>query len=367
MNALVPITTESLFKPCCASRGPIPAKLMIVGEAPGENEEREGIPFVGATGQQLELMFEHVGIPFSSLYMTNVLRTRPPFNNLDFFKVKKETLPHDYALPPLAGGYLHPDLSCEITRLHQELRDVRPNLILAAGATAAWAILGIPYIQKIRGVIHTSPFGKVLPIIHPAVIFKDWSTRAIIIMDLFKAKVEMEFPEVRRIRRRVLIDPTLQEVVVWLRGAHNASHLGVRVAADSETKGGTITCLGFAKSPYEALVVPFFDARNIHPKPDGRIGSYWTRRDETIVRQEIGRVLAAPHIAKITQNGLYDIQYLLAEGYPLCNMSEDTMILHHALYPEMPKSLDFLGSIYANEMAWKLLRPRGEEALKRED
>lgn len=358
---------ENFFAPCTTSRGPSNARLMIVGEAPGENEEREGLPFVGASGQWLDSALTHVGIDPGAVYLTNVLRTRPPFNNLDFFKVKKESLPHGYSLPALAGGYLHPSLICEVARLREELANVRPNLIIAAGATAAWATLSIPNIKRIRGVIHDSPYGKVLPIIHPAVIFKDGSVRAIILMDLFKAKVEMEFPEIRRPQRRVLIDPTLEDVVKWLRGTHNASHLSVRVAADSETRGGSITCLGFARDKTEAIVIPFFDARVTHPKPGGTIGSYWTKRDEIIVRQEVNRILGASHICKITQNGLYDIQYLLAEGYKLCNMAEDTMILHHALYPELPKSLDFLGSIYANEMAWKLLRPRGEEVLKRED
>lgn len=364
---LLPVPYESLFRPCESATGPRNAKIVIVGEAPGETEEREGKPFVGATGQQLDLMLEHVGIPTESVYKTNVLHTRPPYNNLDFFKVKKENLPHGYKLAPMQGGYLHPDLIPEIERLHAELRAIRPNLIIAAGATAAWAILSIPRIQAIRGVVHSSPFGKVLPTIHPAVMFKDWSVRAVILMDLYKARREAEFPEVRRVERRILIEPTLQECVTWLRGCHNLSSISVKVGADSETKNGTITCLGFSKSPHEALVVPFYDARVIHPKPGGAIGSYWTKVDERIVRQECGRILAAPHITKIMQNGLYDIQYLMSERFPLCNVSEDTMILHHALYPEMQKSLGFLGSIYGNETAWKTYRTKGEEALKRED
>src|SRR5262249_40304478 len=122
----------------------------------------------------------------------------------------------------------------------------------------------------------------------------------------------------------------------------------------------TITHLGLAYSATEILVIPFFDRRC-------KGGSYWSPADEVQVRLLISGVTKSPHIRKITQNGIYDIQYLMKEGYPLCNFSEDTMLQQHAMYPEMPKSLAFLGSIHTNESAWKRLRPRGKEAVKRED
>jgi uracil-DNA glycosylase len=349
----------TLFNPCIKAVGPKDAKIVLVGEAPGEQEERVGIPFIGWSGQELNRLLLQAGLNRADLYLTNVLFTRPPENKLETFCVKKEQLPPGYSLSALSPGkYLHPDFLPELDRLWGELRNVRPNLVIAAGATAAWAVLGLNGITRLRGTLHQSRLGKVLPIFHPAVLARDWTVRPIIVADLCKAFIEQDFPEIRRPERYVLIDPTIEEVEEWCAAALSAK----LIACDIETRSGSITCLGLASSPSDAIVVPFFDARKLTSDPKLGLypGSYWTSRGEVRARRAIQSVLGSP-IPKLFQNGLYDVQYLLREGFKLRAVAEDTMIQHHALYPEMPKSLGFLGSIYTNESAWKLLRPRGEE------
>ena len=358
----------TLFNPCIRAVGPKDAKLVVVGEAPGDQEERVGVPFIGWSGQEFRRLFEQAGLDWGSTYFTNVLFTRPPENKMEKFCVSKGQLPNSYPMPALSPGkYLHPDLLPELERLWGELLSIRPNLIVAAGATATWATLKLNGINRLRGAIFDSHFGKVLPIFHPALLAKGpegWAVRPIIVADLMKAKVEMEFPEIRRPRREILIDPTIEEVEEWLPRALSARLL----ACDIETKGRSITCVGFASSRSSAIVIPFFDARKLHFDPEQGLypGSYWTRQGEHRVRRIVNTVLSSP-VPKLFQNGMFDVQHLLGEGYRLRNVAEDTMILHHALYPELKKDLGFLGSIYTNETAWKLLRPRGDEQLKRED
>ena len=60
----------------------------------------------------------------------------------------------------------------------------------------------------------------------------------------------------------------------------------------------------------------------------------------------------------LCQNGFHDV-YCLADVGVFVNWVADTMFDHHALYPELPKDLGFLGSVYTNEFSWKLMRPRG--------
>lgn len=346
----------SLYNPCIQALGPKNAKIVLIGEAPGEQEEMVGMPFIGASGQELDRLLTEVGLEKSKIYLTNVLFTRPPNNKLDAFCISKDDCPAGYSLPPLSNGkYLHPDLLPELQRLGQELRTIKPNIIIAAGGTPAWALLGTSKITLVRGTVAESPFGKVLPTYHPTFLFRDWSVRTILKADLMKAAVESEYPEIRRPVRYVLIDPTFDETIEFL----DRCLLAKQVTVDVETPIGSITHLGFGLSETEAIVIPFFSRRTSN-------GSYWARDEEILVRLKIGEVLASPRVHKITQNGMFDMQHLLKEGYKLCRMNEDTMLLQHALYPEMPKSLAFLGSIHTNESAWKKLRPRSK-VVKRED
>jgi hypothetical protein len=74
-------------------------------------------------------------------------------------------------------------------------------------------------------------------------------------------------------------------------------------------------------------------------------------------------------IPKTFQNGLYDLQYIWScWKCPTKNFEHDTMLLHHSLQPELPKSLGFMGSVYTDEISWKLLRALVDsETTKRED
>lgn len=349
--------------PCMKALGPSPAKIMVVGEAPGEQEERTGIPFIGSSGQELSDMLAEAGIDRNQCYLTNVLWTRPPDNKLEKFCVSAKELkalggyPSRYNMPSLSQGkYLHPEFIPEVERLESELSAVRPNVIIALGGTALWAITRLTGISKLRGTVQPSEWGKVLPTFHPAYIMRDWSARVICVADLLKAERESHFPEIRRPERYILIRPTLEEIDEWIEEASNWPVLSL----DVETKSKQITEFGAAYSESEAMSIPFlnYGAAN---------RSYWSFEDEMEVRRKIQRLLLLP-AKKLFQNGLYDLQYLLKEGYKICNVAEDTMLQHHALYPEKQKSLGFLGSIYTNESSWKLLRKRGgEDSFKRED
>lgn len=370
---------NSLFAPCIKSIGPADAKVVVIGEAPGADEERTGIPFVGSAGQEMDSLLTQAGFRRRDLLLTNVLFTRPFANKMENVTIKSKELRElkkaglKYDLKAVSQGrYLHPSLAPELDRLHSELAASPRNLIIALGNTALWSITGSFGISKLRGTIASCPFGKFIATYHPSAVLRDWSLRPITLVDLMKAFRESTFPEVRRPVRYVTINPTLEEVLAFCQDIldNPPRHLSI----DVETRGGHITCLGIATSPSEALVCPFFswDRRantsvaNASAVSLPRRGSFWTPKDETTVRLAINRVLKSP-IPKLFQNGLYDIQYLLREGYQLWNCLQDTMLQQHALYPELPKSLGFLGSVHTSEPAWKLMRPRGDEQLKRDD
>lgn len=323
-------------------------KIAIVGEAWGEQEERLRQPFVGGSGHELTLMLREAGIERANCFLTNVFNLRPkPTNDIGNLCQAERS----GAFPPLAKGkYLKPEYFPEVHRVVDEIRSIRPNLVILAGNTACWAFLLTTGISKIRGTVTFSNVlhgQKCLPVYHPAAVLREYELRPVTIMDFMKARRESEFPEIRRPERTVFIEPTIADLE-WFYVRHVIT--AHRIAFDIETLGEQITCIGFATSPQYAICIPFHD-----PRREGT--NYWASKDdERAAWAFVRKVLHGPQ-PKTAQNGLYDLYFLWKSyGLTVTNCEDDTMLLHHSLLPESEKSLGFLGSVYTNESSWKLMR-----------
>src|SRR5690349_20137474 len=136
--------------------GPLEPDLMIVAEAPGKNEDEQGQPLVGPTGQMVDDYLFKAGTHRSRVYLTNVIKYRPPRNDL-----KKLHL-------------IGVDLQQSIDELwEKEINVLHPKCIIAMGDLALNAITGYDGILNYRGSILTAKDGKtkVVPTIHPAALF----------------------------------------------------------------------------------------------------------------------------------------------------------------------------------------------------
>jgi len=335
-----------------------PNHIAIVGEAWGEQEEIEGRPFVGPTGRFLNYCLRVSGIKRDDCLVTNVFNLRPkPTNAVENLCGNKlQGIP---GKPELARGkYVLAKYKPELDRLYRELDTYKPNLILAFGATAAWAILGKGGIRKVRGATAVGYNGyKVLPTYHPTAILRQYSLYPVFMADLEKAVREAQFPEVRRPDRFIHIEPTYQDLLDFEREFIDPA---TALSIDIETAGNQITCIGFAPTVDRALVVPFYD----NTKPDH---CYWpTLEIECKVWRWVQRICMMKKAKVGGQNFNYDMKFLLMSyGIIVPEANFDIMLMHHALQPEMEKSLGFMGSIYTNELAWKFMRPK--HTVKKED
>lgn len=345
--------------------GPVPARVMIVGEAPGKDEDMLGVPFVGSSGQELRRMLKQAEIDPAACFMTNVFMDRPQDNDITKFCGNRASVGKDYPWPALSSGnYPEPTRAArELDRLSREIAEVRPDLILAVGNTPCWALIQRVGISKLRGSLFPCGLAghesiPVLPTYHPAAILRDWSLRVIAVADLVKGKRFLN-GEIRPRRRELWLEPTLEEVKSFF----DQWVYGVRpklLSFDIETARESITCIGFAPDTDRAITVPFFDPRK-------RDGNYWsTHADELAAWRMCVEVLQSD-IPKLGQNGLYDIQYCHRFGIRVNAYAHDTMIRHHALQPEMEKGLGFMASIYTDEAPWKVLRDRNRDNLKIDD
>ncbi len=333
---------------------------MIVGEAWGEQEELQRAPFVGPAGYLLTQMLQDAGIHRAECYLTNVFNLRPANNDLETLCGPKETAIPDYPAVAKKGNkqlFVRHEFLPELTRLYGEISTARPNIIIACGGTATWALLRQTGITKVRGTTVLSERGKVLPTYHPAAVLRDWSLRPVTVLDYKKAEREAHSPDLHRVRREIWLEPSLSDLDSFAERYISGCDI---LSIDIETSGDQITCIGFAPDKTHALVVPIFDLR----KPDN---SYWAPEEEVKVWRWI-RAQCASDIPKVFQNGLYDIPFLWRQyGIPCRKTLHDTMILHWAMQPESEKSLQFLASVYTNEAAWKMMKPRGRHTIKKED
>lgn len=342
--------------------------IALVGEAWGGEEARGfqqfGIPtpFVGPAGKELDRLLEDAGLHRRDCYVTNVLNLHPQENKLESLCLSKKEVGAGYRLPALKQGkYLAPKYLPELDRLKEELLRVRPNLVVALGNTACWALLRNSGITKLRGTVCEStlvPGLKVLPTYHPSAILHQYELRAVTVIDLIKAKRESGFPEINVFPREIHVAEDTYDL-------HEIEQIYCydqrETSLDIETLHHQISCIGFSHDITRAHVIPF-----IHLGRPG--GNYWDTAGKERLAWLTVKAICASNSAKIGQNGLFDLTHLWQTyGISIPKYSEDTMLLHHALQPELPKSLGFLGSVYCNERAWKNLRPKYSEKLKRDE
>lgn len=364
------------------------SKLFLLGEARGESEAKISSSFVGASGIELLRMLNEASVitftPADNEYLSryynsfdpqmiemiwnlhpevfrsNVFQLHPPGNKIETFCGGKEERLVGY--PALIRAkYVRAEYASELQRLGDELVDHNPNLVLCLGNSALWAMAGATGVSKLRGTTsvstHTVAGFKLLPTYHPAAVLRQWELRPVTVVDLMKAKREMEYPEIRRPKREIWIEPTLEDIDDFNQRYLQGSSC---VSVDIETAGNQITCIGFAPSREVAIVIPFRDSRV-------RSRSYWKDpRTEREAWDRIRDILEDVRIRKLFQNGLFDVAFLWRSvGIRVLGAAEDTMLLHHALQPESLKSLGFLGSCYCDEGAWKTMRKT--ETIKRDE
>jgi DNA polymerase len=146
--------TQTVF-----GEGPASARVLMVGEQPGDQEDRAGRPFVGPAGQVLDQALEAAGIDRSLVYVTNVVK---------HFKWTARGKRRIHERPD------REEISACLPWLGAEVGAVKPDVIVCLGATAAQALLGSGFrVTRQRGQMMTSTFGApIMATVHPSSILR---------------------------------------------------------------------------------------------------------------------------------------------------------------------------------------------------
>jgi len=309
------------------------AKIMFLGEAPGEDEDRRGLPFVGRAGKTFDKLLASANIDRHRCIITNVAREKPPGNNiLHYFQDKK-------------GFFPKPILVEWLALLREEILTYNPNIIVALGNTALWALTDERGIGKKRGTIGTTslvPGQKFLATYHPQKVNYDWTMSFTVALDLRKAAKHAEFPETPEENRNFIVKPTLSE---WEEYCNFLLERNLPFAVDIETsrRTGHITRIGFSHEPDFAMSLKILSGDTPN----------FPENDEIRVWDIISEVLEK--IPTIYHNATYDTGVLWHHHRIHCKTHMDTMIAGKNLWPEAPKSLAYYTSICLDYPEWKSL------------
>jgi uracil-DNA glycosylase family 4 len=324
-------------------RGPEWAKVMVVGEAPGNDEVKAGQPFVGKAGQLLQRFLMDAGVDPDEIYYTNICQIQPPGNQIVRFFDPDTGMPGSEIMQGLA-------------HLRDQIEIVNPNLIVALGNYPLWALTGkskwnkkkrdetkLPYgytgIGNWRGsIVKGSALAggrKVLATYHPAFILREgMAEHGFFLMDLRKIAVEKNYPEVREREVEHILDPHGPERMEVLERIMDEP--GKVVSADIEYVGKSLVCVGFTNDRSWSATI-----------------ATRSQTDLAFVR----RVLLEGGSGLCWQNAMFDAS-ILEWHYKMPVLARtvfDTMLCAHAASPELAKSLEVLASMYTypNQPYWK--------------
>lgn len=296
--------------------GPLDAKILFVGESPGESEEQQKQPFVGQSGQLLMECLGRAGVSRENVRLSNLCHYRPSGNKYESLIGTKE-------------------LKLGMDELRQHIIKHKPNLIVPLGAMPLKFFTEHNTITQWRGSILETFMGiKLIATYHPSAVLRDRTLLPIFQADIYRITSDGQYPERRLPERRFIIDPRgldLEEVVQQLESSREFS-----VDIESTRKGdvGTkhIICIGFSSTPSEGICI--------------------VNRQDAASHNAFERILSSP-AKKVMHFGTFDSTALEMNGYNTNNFTWDTLAAQHILNAEMPRGLDFLTSIYTREPYYK--------------
>lgn len=301
---------------CVMGDGDIHSEVMIIGEAPGGNEEYTGRVFSGRAGQVLDLHLREAGLPRNKVYVTNVVKCRPSDNH------KPSRL----------------DWEACAQYLQAEIEAIDPKYILLLGNTAMQAVVKKSGITKQRG-LRLKPKNplydgrEMTATIHPAYVLRN-PGQTTVFSDDIKRFVRLTRNEMREVHVKGIMVQTpvgLRKLRLLLQEAPD----GTVLSYDVETrfrpweKDWSIVCLGLTLDGRTSYVVPL-----CHPESP-------FRRNWKKVLAYLKPALEREGIKRVAQNGKFDNLQLAGAGVYL-EHSFDIMLAAHILDENRPKNLGYL-------------------------
>jgi uracil-DNA glycosylase family 4 len=316
------------------SEGPINASIAIVGEGPGESEVAKGRPFIGGSGRLLFDTLKQIKLDRTSIYTTNVVKRQISLSRYGNERnaVKRE------------------ELEKWIEMLHWELSKL-PNLktILIMGGYALYALLGEHKVTNWRGsVIQGAKFpgrrvGTYVVTINPAFAMRELKLEPVFALDIRNKLASVIDGTYKPYKIDTLINPTFKQAMNAIQDIKLAKK---PTTLDVESIAGETACIGFANDPHHSVCINWRDHKR----------NRYTLQEEAdllYAMQDLCDSHRANEVPLIGQNAQFDTYHLRLKDWLSVSFSDDTLLQHHTLYPQLPHNLGFITSQYTTHPYYK--------------
>lgn len=346
------------------SEGDPDSPICFIGEAPSFMEMRDNRPFVGPAGNLFDRCLHAAQIIRANSYITNVFEVEVKKVEKRLKKAKaaegdplaKEQegtiLSKDgqYVLWRASSGFTEAGL--EFSKgARERLSRVKANVIVPLGATALNLCLGEQKprpVTKWRGSIlcggNSGPCArrKIVGTIHPSASLRGtYEWRYLIISDLQRAKEESLSPEINLPQRRIIINPTFDQTITFLKRILDSPI----VNTDIETLNGQVDCFSLCAEPNEIISIPML---NEH------FQNRWSLEEEILIWKLYAQILGEPRITKVNQNILFDLEKLMDRNAIVPQgIMHDPMVAFSCRYPFLDKNLATICSFCTREPYYK--------------
>jgi len=303
------ISSERPLRYYVSPKGRLDAPIVLVGEAPGAQEEDLGEVFVGPAGKRLQESLQRAGVDLDLLYITNTVKCRPLANR-----------------SPIAE-------ECRICRslfLEKEIKAYPRKLLVGIGNIGYYGIVpkGVPSgITSRTGLFeYNEEFScYVLPCIHPAAVLRTPSYQSLLddVADKISrfiregytvpAKTSVFYKEIRDLASFKEFISEVKEVK--------------RFVVDIETEGFNyfkdhIICIGFSTAPYTAYYLPILEEDDLA----------WSKNEWCLIQEGLREIFEDASIQKIGHNLKFDLKFLVHKfGWDVKGLLDDTMLMHFML------------------------------------
>jgi DNA polymerase-1 len=275
------------------------SKIVVIGEAPGQNEVSQKAPFVGESGKLLRKLMDEVGLDSNAVSYMNVVYCHPPNNEV----------PHKSALK-----------LCPPSFLAMDLYTIKPEVVILAGAVALNHFFPKQKIMERKGTLIVKDGVSYFPVLHPSYCLRNQNFVPILRSDLNKVNLFLKGELYQDREYTLAMDKEQLDAfkVVLLEKEIISVDIETNNNLDPFTPGALITVISFGYAPGKAVCVPLNHPENINIDTQDRC-------------QEFVREILKSKVAKVFHNCTFDLRWLRKFGFEINGVISDTMIMSYLL------------------------------------